>query len=80
MSGTRNTLDDLQNHLFAELERLGDEDLSGDALEQELRRAKAVTEVAAQCIANANTVIRAAQVVDGAANSKLRLPRMVAVE
>ena len=52
----------------------------GDALEQELRRAKAVTDVAAQCIANANTVIRAAQVVDGAASSKFRLPRMVAGE
>lgn len=30
----RNTLMDLNNHLFAELERLGDEDLSQEELEK----------------------------------------------
>lgn len=41
MAGTRNTLGDLTNHLFAELERLGDESLSGDALREEIERARA---------------------------------------
>ena len=32
----KNTLGDLNNHLFAQLERLGDEDLSKENLEKEL--------------------------------------------
>lgn len=41
----RNTLLDLNNHLFAQLERLSDEDLVGEDLERELQRAKGVTDV-----------------------------------
>lgn len=58
MGGPRNTLGDLTNHLFAELERLGDEELKGDALKEEIERAKAVSDVASQVISNANTMIR----------------------
>ena len=46
----RNKLIDLNNHLFAEIERLSDEDLKGDDLEQEIMRAKAVSSVAAHII------------------------------
>lgn len=53
--GTKNTLEDLTNHLFAELERLGDESLTDEQLEREIERSKAVTGVAQQVIANANT-------------------------
>lgn len=36
----KNTLGDLNNHLFAELERLSDEDLKGDELVEEMSRAE----------------------------------------
>lgn len=39
----KNTLVDLNNHLFAELERLSDEDLTGEELEAEISRSKALT-------------------------------------
>ncbi|EKN67861.1 hypothetical protein P9E76_01625 [Schinkia azotoformans] len=55
----RNTLGDLNNHLFAQLERLSDEDLTGDKLAEEINRAKAVTDVASQIIANGSLVLKA---------------------
>ena len=42
----KNTLGDLNNHLFAQLERLGDEDLKDDALTEEIERAKAINQAA----------------------------------
>lgn len=41
----RNSLDDLNNHLFAQMERLSDEDLSSETLQSEISRAKAITNV-----------------------------------
>lgn len=55
----KNKLVDLNNHLFAQLERLNDEDLKGDALVEEISRAKAVTNVAQQIVNNGNLVLNA---------------------
>ncbi len=59
----KNKLGDLNNHLFAEIERLGDEDLSGEALTQEITRAKAISNVATQIISNAKLVLDATKAV-----------------
>lgn len=59
----KNTLGDLNNHLFAQLERLSDEDLKGEELQEEIGRAKAVKEIATQIISNANTVLNAQKLV-----------------
>ncbi len=55
----KNTLGDLNNHLFSQLERLGDEDLQGEKLQEEIERAKAVTVIASQIISNGNLVLQA---------------------
>ena len=55
---TRNTLGDLNNHLFEQLERLNDEDLSGEKLQEEMSRAKAITGLASQIIANGTLVLK----------------------
>ena len=46
----RNTLGDLNNHLFAQLERLSDEDLQGEQLREEIIRAKAVASIAKEIV------------------------------
>lgn len=49
----KNKIEDLRNHLFAELERLGDESLTGDALKEEIQRARSVSDVSAQVVETA---------------------------
>ena len=48
----KNSLGDLHDYLFAQLERLSDEDLKGEELQQEIVRSKAVSTVASQIIQN----------------------------
>ena len=40
---TRNKLIDLNNHLFEALERINDDKLEGDKLQEEMNRAKTIT-------------------------------------
>jgi hypothetical protein len=46
----RNKIEDLNNHLFAALERLNEEELKGDALTEEISRSRAVADVAGKVI------------------------------
>lgn len=55
----KNTLTDLNNHLFEQLERLNDEELKGDNLKEEIMRAKSMTDIASTIIDNANLVLEA---------------------
>lgn len=55
----KNTLGDLNNHLFAQLERLGEEDLKGEELQEEINRSKSISDVATKIIANGNLVLQA---------------------
>ena len=48
----KNKLEDLNNHLFGQLERLMEEDLTQEQLEKEVMRSKAVTSVAEVIIRN----------------------------
>ena len=55
----KNKMTDLNNHLFFQLEKLLDPDLSDDELKKEIARAGAVSSIAANIIQNANTAIKA---------------------
>ena len=73
----KNTLGDLNNHLFAQLERLNDEDLKGDDLREEIDRAKAVTQVASKIIENGSLVLEAKKIADEKINVDIVLPKML---
>ena len=55
----KNKLIDLNNHLFQQLERLNDEDLSGKQLQDEIERSKAITGVSKEVVSNARLVLDA---------------------
>lgn len=55
----RNTLMDLHNILFEELERLNDESLTGDALSAEIKRARAIEGVADKVTNNTSNMLTA---------------------
>jgi hypothetical protein len=61
----KNKLSDLNNHLFAQLERLGDEDLSVEDIEKEAARADSIVAVADQIIRNADLQLKAAALLAG---------------
>ena len=55
----RNTLGDLNLHLFSQLERLSDESLEGDKLKEEMERAKSIAIISSQIIQTNNLVLKA---------------------
>ena len=48
----KNTLTDLNNYLFEQLEKIADADLKGEELEKEIKRGEAVTKIAKTIIEN----------------------------
>ena len=62
----QNHLSDLNNHLFAELERLSDEEMDDGQIEREIARAKAINATAQAIVANGNLALRAAEFKDSA--------------
>lgn len=76
----KNKLTDLNDHLFAELERLGDEDLQDDKLQQEISRAKAVSDVATRIIDNAKLALDATKLqveYGGVVREPIKMPEML---
>lgn len=59
----KNRITDLNDHLFAQMERLADENLDGDKLEAEVKRTEAMVEIADKIIDNARLGIQAATLV-----------------
>ena len=68
----RNTLTDLNNHLFEQLERLTDEQL-----EKEIKRTDAMKDIATQIIANANIVLKATELNMEYSRGDVAVPKML---
>jgi hypothetical protein len=57
----KNKLSDLNDHLFAQLERLSDETLTPDQIDREHKRGEAIVAVADQIVRNAGLQLQAAK-------------------
>ena len=75
--GVKNTLIDLNNHLFAQLERLSDEELKGEALSEEIDRAKSIAVIAKTIIDNGSLVLDAKKFRDNRMDIDNNLPKML---
>lgn len=71
----KNRLSDLNNHLFAQMERLSEENLTAEQIGHEAKRSEAMVAVADQIIRNAALQIQAAKIAsDGGADPVPYLP------
>lgn len=60
----RNKLSDLNNHLFEQLERLNDEEITPEQLKSEIARSKAIASIGKVIVENANLVFKAKKYTD----------------
>lgn len=72
----RNIFANVNDHIFAELERL--ESAKGDELEAEIERARAVGALCHTAIGNANSMMRAVTMQHELAGRVVEMPRMLA--
>lgn len=59
----KNKLSDLNDHLFAQLERLSEEGLTPDQIDTEVKRGSAIVAVADQILRQASLQVQAAKIV-----------------
>lgn len=64
MEKTKTTLNDLNEYLFQELDRLTNEDLSEEDLDKEIKRSEALQKVAKTVIENGALALQAKKYVD----------------
>lgn len=76
----KNKLSDLNNHLFAQLERLSDEDITGKALQEEIERSKAITGVAREIVLNGRLALEAQRSLNEGLIAKHAAPEMLEVK
>lgn len=70
----KNKLIDLNNHLFAQIERLSDEDVQGEKLAEEINRSKAIGHLANNVIDNARLALDAQKAMG---DTVRHLPEMI---
>lgn len=79
--GTRTTLNDLNEYLFQEMDRLTNEDLSGEELDKEIKRSDALQKIAKTVIDNGQLVLQAKKHLDEyGGGDKVELPLIGATD
>ena len=76
----KNSILDLHNHLFAQLERLSDESVKGDELREELSRAKPVMGVADVLVQNAALMLEVEKLKSKTNETEITIPSVLSAD
>ncbi|NMD37434.1 MAG: hypothetical protein GYA87_01980 [Christensenellaceae bacterium] len=77
----RNTLGDLNNYLFEQLERLNDDELTEDELEREINKSETVIKVADMIVKNGELALKVwKHGSEQGVNQTLKLPTLFEVK
>jgi hypothetical protein len=68
------TISHIRNSLVTQLDRLTNEGLEGDALQKEINRARAMSELSEQILDAGRLALQAARFVDTSASANPKLP------
>ena len=66
----KNKLTDLNNHLFNAMERLNDDELTAEQLQQEIARSKAIAGIGSQIINGSKVMLEAIKLSERSTNSE----------
>ena len=70
-------LGDLNHHLFSQLGRLNEDNLKGENLEEEIKKAKAVADISRQIIDTGRLVLEAERFNDDKWSADAEVPKML---
>ncbi len=73
----RNKISDLNNHLFAQLEKLNDDQLQGDQLNTEVNRARAMSSLASQIINSTKLTLDAIKMSNNGEINPVDVPNLL---
>lgn len=73
----RNKISDLNNHLFSQLEKLNDDNLTGNELTMECKRAKAMSGIAAQILNSTRLTLEAMKMVNNDSVNRNDIPTLL---
>lgn len=73
----KNKLTDLNDHLFAQLERLSEEALTPEQVDREAKRGKAIVAVADQIVKNASLQVQVAKLISEKGAIRPHLPSLL---
>lgn len=73
----RNKISDLNNHLFAQLEKLNDDELKGENLSTEVERARAMSSLASQIISSTKLTLDAMKMANNGEINPVDVPNLL---
>lgn len=75
----KNTLNDLNNFLFSQLERLDNPELTEDELRLEIKRSKSMSQISKNIIQNAQLSLSAKKYLDSYGEERYAVPDMLKI-